>query len=763
MKTNLDPSYASQGVRKQTFPIEGMTCAACSARVERVLKKAEGVKAASVNLAAETASVKYDPGVTSPRRLAEIVGKAGYTLREVPAALETRTARRAQENRKQWRKCGLALGFALPLFFLAMAPMIPGGGVLVPPWLRPELNPAAYALAQLLLLCPIVVAGRGIYRSGVKALLGLSPNMDTLVAMGTLAAVLYSLYSTLQIFLGHPHSVHQLYFESAGMIIALVLLGKTMEMVSKGKTSEALERLLSLAPPTAIVAGENGEEREIPADEVALGNIVVVKPGAKIPVDGLVERGFSAVDESVLTGESVPAEKGPGDRVFAGAYNTYGVLYCQTTHVGTDTILRQMAKLVEEAQASKAPIARLADRVSGVFVPVVLGLAVLAFGGWLLAGQTLAFALSVAISVLVIACPCALGLATPTAIMVGSGKGAEHGILLKSGEALEGISRVDTVVFDKTGTLTYGRPEVTDILPAAGFGAETLLELAGRAEKASEHPLGAAIARRAEEAYGTLLPAEAFVALPGLGVEANVEGRTLWVGNARLMDERHVDYGAVQADLSRLAREGKTPMLVAMDGKLAGMVAVADTVRPTSRKAVKTLLAMGVDVVMMTGDNPETAGAIARELGIEKVLAGVLPGGKATEVQGLQAEGKRVAMVGDGVNDAPALAAADVGVAIGAGADIAVESAGIVLMRSDPMSVCAAVQLGRATLRNIRQNLFWAFGYNVAGIPIAAGLLYAFGGPLLNPMLAAAAMSLSSLSVVGNALRLKRWSVGKGK
>ena len=588
--------------------------------------------------------------------------------------------------------------------------------------------------------------------------------MDSLIAIGTTAAVLYSIYNTFQIAAGHFMAVDALYFESAGVIITLILLGKSLEAVSKGRTSEAIKKLMGLAPKTAVIL-ENGQEKEIPIDEVVIGDVILVKPGDKIPVDGTVTGGHTSIDESMLTGESMPVDKKEGDPVYAASLNTTGVIQFKAEKIGSDTALAQIIKLVEDAQGSKAPIAQMADIVSGYFVPVVCVIALLAGIGWYFGtGGDLKFALTIFISVLVIACPCALGLATPTAIMVGTGKGAENGILIKGGEALETAHKINTIVFDKTGTITEGKPKVTDVLVAGSVSKDRLLQLTASAERGSEHPLGQAIVLGAKESGLTLLEAEQFDSLTGRGIKARLEGEDILAGNRKLMDEQNISLAGMEEISDRLAEEGKTPMYVAINGELAGIVAVADVVKESSRAAIERLHKMGIEVAMITGDNKKTAAAIAKQVGIDRVLAEVLPQDKSNEVKKLQSENRKVAMVGDGINDAPALAQADIGIAIGSGTDVAMESADIVLMRSDLMDVPAAIDLSKHTIRNIKQNLFWAFGYNVIGIPIAAGVLHLlFNGPLLNPMFAAAAMSLSSVSVLTNALRLKRFRPDTGK
>ena len=739
-----------------TIPVGGMTCAACSARVERVLNRLDGVASATVNLATEKATVTYDPQVIRLSAIKAAIEKAGYQALSVAqgGAAADDTNRKQKEQQILWRKFMVSALFAVPLFYIAMAPMVSFLPLPLPRFLLPGVHPLVYALVQLLLTLPVVAVGYRFYTVGYRALWQRSPNMDSLIAVSTTAAMIYSIYSTWQIARGMPHAVHSLYFETTGMIITLILLGKSLEAGSKGRTGEAIKKLMDLAPKTAIIV-QAGQEKEILIEEVEIGDILAVRPGSKIPVDGVVLDGSTAVDESMLTGESMPVDKKAGDRVYAASVNTTGFLRFRADKIGSETALAQIIKLVEEAQGSKAPIARLADVVSGYFVPVVCGIALLAAAAWYIGTHDVEFALTVFISVLVIACPCALGLATPTAIMVGTGKGAENGILFKNGTALETAHKIDTVVLDKTGTITEGRPTVTDVLPAPGGTVDALLQLAASAEAASEHPLGQAIVAYARAQNLTPGSATDFAAIVGQGIAAQVGGVSVLVGNSRLMSERGIDPAEWQNTGAALAAEGKTPMYVAAQGKIAGIISVADTVKPSSAAAVASLLAMGIQVTMMTGDNRETAEAIARQVGIRQVLAEVLPQDKSGAVHKLQQDGRRVAMVGDGINDAPALAQADIGIAIGSGTDVAMASADIVLMRSDLRDVPTAIRLSHKTINNIKQNLFWAFGYNVVGIPIAAGLLHLFGGPLLNPMFGAAAMSLSSVSVLTNALRLR--------
>jgi len=778
-------------MHSETLSIGGMTCAACSARVERALKKLEGVESAVVNLATEKATVVFDPRALRLSAIKEAVVKAGYQVLEVSSDTADEDKRRKEKEIKTlWIKFIVAASLGLPLLYIAMAPMIKWISLPFPKFLAPMHSPMLYAIVQLALVIPIIIAGNRFYTVGFKNLLRRSPNMDSLIAVGTTAAVVYSVYNLIQIASGNHHAVESLYFETAGVIITLILLGKSLEAVSKGRTSEAIKKLMGLAPKTAIVI-DNGNEKEIPIEDVTPGDIIVVKPGAKIPVDGVVTEGQSAVDESMLTGESMPVDKKPGDPVYGATINSNGVIRFKAEKVGNETALAQIIKLVEDAQGSKAPIAQMADIVSGYFVPVVCAIALAAGAAWFIAASfgvvilpdgksATEFALTIFISVLVIACPCALGLATPTAIMVATGKGAENGILIKGGEALETAGKIQTIVFDKTGTITEGKPEVTDIVISREWIAgseeqkeEFFLQLIAAVEKNSEHPLASAIVREAEKRGLTLPSVTDFKALPGRGIEAKISSLSLsatnyslpatnyqlpiLVGNRKLMDERNISFTELEAASDRLAGEGKTPMFAALDDKAAGIVAVADVLKPSSKAALEKLHKMGIQTAMITGDNKKTADAIARQVGIDRVLAEVLPQDKSAEVKKLQDEGKKIAFVGDGINDAPALAQADIGIAIGSGTDVAMESADIVLMRSDLIDVPTAVNLSKRTIRTIKQNLFWAFGYNVMGIPIAAGILYLFGGPLLNPVFAAAAMSLSSVSVLTNALRLKRF------
>lgn len=753
--------------KKIDMKIDGMTCAACAKAVERVVKKLDGVESISVNIATDKANIDYNPSKVKLSQIKADIEKAGYKpIEEVrdKADVDEDKLRKEKEMKSLFVKFIVAIVFAVPLFYIAMGPMIikPIGPWPLPEIINPMTNTLNYALIQLVLVIPVMIAGYKFYINGFKALFSLSPNMDSLVAIGTLAAFLYSLYTTIQIANGQIQGMHhhQLYYESAGIIIALILLGKYLESKSKGKTSEAIKKLMGLQPKTAIVLVD-GKEVETPIEEVEIGDIILVKPGTKIPVDGVVIEGYTSVDESMLTGESIPVEKNIGSRVTGASINKNGVIRFKAEKIGGDTALAQIIKLVEDAQGTKAPIAKLADTVSGYFVPIVIAIAVVASLLWfLVGGKDIVFVLTIFISVLVIACPCALGLATPTAIMVGTGKGAENGILIKGGEALESAHKVNTVIFDKTGTITEGKPKVTDVV-LNNVEEEYLIKIASSAEKGSEHPLGEAIVKYGEEENIKLEKVDDFKAIPGAGIQVIINNENILLGNKKLMNDNNIILEALEEKSNVLASQGKTPMYIAVDGKLAGIIAVADVVKESSKKAIEILHDMGIKVAMVTGDNVKTANAIATQVGIDMVLAEVLPEDKSKEVEKLQNQGKFVAMVGDGINDAPALAKADIGIAIGSGTDVAIESADIVLMKSDLMDVPTAIKLSHETIKNIKQNLFWAFGYNTIGIPVAAGLLYVFGGPLLNPMIAAAAMSLSSVSVVSNALRLKNFKAYK--
>lgn len=744
----------------KTLKIEGMTCAACARAVERAVNKLEGVSSANVNLATEKLFVNYEPSMIRVSDIKKAVEKAGYKAVDEVMAVGTDKDNKEKEKKALWLRFIISLIFTVPLLYISMGHMI---GLPLPGFLDPMMHPLAFALTQLMLTIPVIAVGHKYYIVGIKTLLKASPNMDSLIAIGTGAAVIYGIFATIQIILGDKSYAMELYFESAAVILTLITLGKYFETVSKGKTSEAIKKLMGLTPKTAVIMRKDSEA-EIPVDEVEVGDIVIVKPGERIPVDGIVIDGITSVDESMLTGESIPVEKQAGDTVIGASINKNGSIRYKASRVGKDTVLSQIIRLVEDAQGSKAPIANMADIISGYFVPIVIVLALVSGLGWYFIGhKDIIFALQIFISVLVIACPCALGLATPTAIMVGTGKGAEYGVLIKSGEALETAHKIDTVVFDKTGTITEGSPRVTDVYTANGITGEELLMISASAEKGSEHPLGEAIVKHAEDLGIKTKTTSDFKAIPGHGIEVTIDNKQVLLGNRKLMTDREISLENWEEISDRLANEGKTPMYIAVQGKLAGIIAVADTVKDTSKTAIEKLHRMGIKVAMITGDNKKTAQAIARQVGIDRVLSEVLPQDKAKEVKKLQSEGRKVAMVGDGINDAPALAQADIGIAIGSGTDVAMESADIVLMRSDLRDVATAIDLSRSTIRNIKENLFWAFGYNTIGIPVAMGILYIFGGPLLNPMIAGAAMSLSSVSVVTNALRLRRFKPSNGK
>ena len=743
--------------KQKEYIIEGMSCASCAMTIENAVSKMPGVDKASVNLATEIMTVEANDSVT-PEDIAKVVDGVGYSARprgkSVEEELEEKNEKKEAHLREMKRNLTISAIFTVPLLFIAMADMV---GIPMPAFLSPMQSPVSYALIQLALSLPIVWIGRRFFVDGFKALSKGHPNMDSLVALGTSAAFLYSLYGTYHVLEGHAHFAMNLYYESAGVILTLITLGKYFEDVSKGKTSMAIQTLVGLAPKMATVL-RDGQEVEVPVEEVQVGDLIRVKPGEKVPVDGIVTEGNSTVDESMLTGESIPVSKSVGDEVIGASLNKTGSFILKATKIGKDTALSQIIQLVEQAQGSKAPIAKLADKVSGVFVPIVIVLALVSGLAWYFLGQeSWVFALTITISVLVIACPCALGLATPTAIMVGTGKGAENGILLKSGEALEEANHVNMVVFDKTGTITNGTPVVTDVVTADNADADALIRLAASLEVASEHPLGEAIVAKAKEQGAAFDEVTNFEAIPGFGIKGHVGETLVFLGNEKWMRENGLANVEMNEKANSFAEQGKTPLYIGYNDAVQGLIVVADTVKESSARAIQTLHEMGIQVAMMTGDHERTAQAIAAEVGIDRVFSEVLPQDKANYVSKLQEEGYIVAMVGDGINDAPALAQAQVGIAIGTGTDVAIESADAVLMKSDLMDVPAMLKLSRATIRNIKENLFWAFAYNVIGIPFAMGVLHLFGGPLLNPMIAGAAMSFSSVSVVLNALRLKRW------
>ncbi len=758
-------------MKTEKYNVTGMTCAACQANVTRCVQKLDGVREVNVSLLANQMTVSYDEGKVNPQSIVQAVTEIGYGASPAESAAgkandfrsEWQTRRdRAEEGRKGMKHRLIAsLILLVPLMYIAMGPMM---GLPVPELLTGMENTLISALAQLVLTVPILVINQHFFVNGFRSLFHRAPNMDSLVAIGSGAAMLYGLFAMFRMAYGFGHGdmavvheyAHALYFESAAMILTLVTVGKYLEARSKSKTSDALGKLVDLAPKTAVVVRE-GEEHTIPAEQVVAGDIVVIRPGESVPVDGEVLEGYGYVDQAAITGESIPVEKRKGDTVISATINKNGTFRFRASKVGGDTTLAQIIRLVDEAGNSKAPIARLADKVSGVFVPVVIVIALLTAVVWLAVGQTFEFALSNAIAVLVISCPCALGLATPVAIMVGTGKAAEYGILIKSAESLETLHSVDTVVLDKTGTITSGHPSVTDVMPLTDSLSEAeLLQEAAAVELGSEHPLAQAVVEKAK-AEGLCIPsAETFEAQAGRGVRARVGGREYLAGNAAFMKENGLDAGGrIAGELDRLAKEGKTPLLFSRDGAVRGIIAVADTVRDSSREAIRRFHRMGLRVVMLTGDNRLTAEAIRRQLDIEEAIADVLPTEKEACVRALQEKGHKVAMVGDGVNDAPALTRADIGIAIGAGTDIAIDSADVVLMKDSLGDVATAINLSKAVVRNIHMNLFWAFFYNVLGIPVAAGVLFPIWGLRLSPMIGSAAMSLSSVCVVTNALRLR--------
>lgn len=720
-------------LEKKTLLVEGMTCAACSTRVEKVLNRLDGVVSASVNLSTNKAIVEYPSGSIDEDLLVKTIEKAGYKAEvEVERDLDREKELREKEIKSLKTSFIISAVLSLPLFSAMFFHMAGSHNILTNGWF------------QLALATPVqFIIGYRFYKGAYNSLRGGGANMDVLVSMGTSAAYFYSIYNLLK-------GVDEFYFEASAVIITLILLGKTFEAVAKGKTSEAIKKLMGLQPKTARVI-RDGVEVDIPIEKVDIGDIIVVRPGERIPVDGIIVEGNSAVDESMITGESIPVDKSQGDEVIGATINKFGTFKFRATKIGKDTVLSQIIKLVEDAQGSKAPVQRLADKISGIFVPVVVAIAIITVLGFTLIKGDFNTGLINAVAVLVIACPCALGLATPTAIMVGTGKGAEKGILIKSGEHLERAHKMDTIIFDKTGTITKGEPEVTDILGFEGIDRDELLRVAASVEKTSEHPLGQAIVRRGEEELLKLTEPEDFLAVPGKGLQATHEGKKVLIGNRKLMQDNGISIEMGEKDLLRLEEEGKTAMLVAIDNSLVGIIAVADQIKETSKGAIEQLKSMGLEVYMITGDNERTAKAIAREVGITNVLAEVLPENKADVVEKIKKEGKEVGMVGDGINDAPALAAADVGFAIGTGTDVAMEAADITLMRGDLEGVVTAIRLSHRTMKTIKQNLFWAFFYNSIGIPFAA-----LG--FLNPMIAGAAMAFSSVSVVTNSLRLKKFN-----
>jgi len=767
MATQLDGAYHAfrvKNMRKEKFDITGMHCSACSSRIEKVVGKQKGVEEINVNLLKNNMHVTFDEGVISAEDIIAKVEKLGFgaSIHAQQSQAKTKPVdTAAQEMQAMKQRFIWSMVFTLPLFYISMGAMM--GWPLPDNFLGME-NTLINGLTQLLLSIPVMLIGIKYFENGFKNLWNKAPNMDSLIAIGSSAAFVYGVYAIYKIAYGFGHGdmelvhrfSHDLYFESAAMILTLITMGKFMEARAKNRTSEAITKLMNLAPKTALVE-RHGMQGEIPVEEVITGDILIVKSGATVPVDGVIIEGSGALDEAAITGESIPVEKHVDDRVTGGTINKSGYFKMRATAVGEHTTLAKIIALVDEATSSKAPIAKMADKISGVFVPVVITIAVFAAATWICLGYNLEFALAIGISVLVISCPCALGLATPTAIMVGTGRGAANGILIKSASALEAAHNIDTVILDKTGTVTEGKPVVTDIVPN-NIEENELLSLAAAMEKLSEHPLAEPIINYAEERSLELPPASDYRLLPGKGLEALVNGKKCFAGNAKLMTAESIDLGEFSEIAAELAHDGKTPLYFAEGDKLLGIIAVADTVKPTSAEAIAKLQKMKIKVIMLTGDNKITAEAIHRQVGMDEVLAELLPEDKERTVRRLQEQGHKVAMVGDGINDAPALARADVGIAIGAGTDIAIESADIVLMKSDLLDVPKAISLSKAVMNNIKQNLFWAFFYNAIGIPVAAGVLYPHFGILLSPMIAAAAMSFSSVSVVTNALRLRFWT-----
>lgn len=739
---------------EKNYTVTGMSCASCANAVEKALNKNNDINA-SVNFATEKLNIEYDEKKYNFDKIRKIVESAGYGLAE--DMTEDKKVELYQEKITSLKnRLILAVIFVVPLLYISMGHML---GAVLPEFLNPKVNPLNFALAQFVLTLPIIYAGRDFFSHGFKNLVRKSPTMDSLIAIGSTAAVLYGIYATFGIVIVDPEAHMDLYYESAGAIITLILFGKLLEAKTKGQTSSAIKKLIGLQPKKAKII-ENGAEKEVLIENLKVGDIVIVKPGEKIAVDGRIVEGATSVDESMLTGESLPVSKKVGDKVVGGSINKNGSIRFEATEIGKNTVLSQIIKLVEEAQGSKAPISRMADIVSAYFVPIVIGIAIITGIAWFLSGSGLVTALSFFIAILVIACPCALGLATPTSIMVGTGKGAENGILIKSGEALETAYKIKTVVFDKTGTITKGKPILTNLIAYGKYNENELLKIAASVENDSEHPLAEAIVNKAKEKNIEIKPYEKFRAMPGYGIRAIFEGKEVQIGNRKLMENRKINVEISQKDYDILLNEGKTPMYISIDNELAGLVAVADVIKETSKEAIEKLKKMGIKTVMLTGDNEKTAKFIAKQVGIDDVISEVLPYQKSQKVKELQEKDEFVAMVGDGINDSPALAQANVGIAIGNGTDVSIESADIVLIRNDLRDVAGSIALSKATITNIKENLFWAFFYNVLGIPFAAGIFYAFfNGPKLDPMIAAFAMSFSSVSVLGNALRLKFFKV----
>ena len=742
--------------KEEVFVIDGMTCATCALTIENAVKKLDHVDSAVVNLTTEKLTVNYNPDLVSEKEIEKEIEKAvadaGYSASIFdPTMAKSQSKRQSEATQNMWHKFLLSALFAIPLLYISMGSMV---GLWVPEIISMSAHPLNFALIQLILTLPVMYFGRGFYVNGFRSLFKGHPNMDSLVALATTAAFVYSLYGVYHIILGHSHHAHMLYFESVAVILTLIILGKYFETLSKGRTSDAIQKLVKLSAKEATVI-RDGVEQAVAIEDVRVGDLILVKPGGKIPVDGSVVSGYSAIDESMLTGESIPVEKATEDKVYGASINGQGALTIRAEKVGDETLLAQIIKLVEDAQQTKAPIAKIADKVAGVFVPTVIVIALVTFIFWyLIMGQTFVFALQVAIAVLVIACPCALGLATPTAIMVGTGRGAENGILYKRGDTLENAHHLDTIIFDKTGTITQGKPQVVNIFAYQGDKDKLLAQVAS-IEKLSEHPLSQAIVEKASADKLALTEVTNFKSLTGFGLQADIDGQTVYVGNRKLMEKYQVDLTASQEAVLAVTQKGQTPIYISANAQLLGLITVADLLKADSKETVAKLQEKGIEVVMLTGDNSKTAQAIAKQAGIKNVISEVLPDQKSQAIQDLQSQGKMVAMVGDGINDAPALAVADIGIAVGSGTDIAIESADIILMKAEISDVLKALSISRLTIKIIKENLFWAFIYNILAIPVAMGVLYLFGGPLLNPMIAGLAMGFSSVSVVLNALRLK--------
>ncbi|WP_033152005.1 heavy metal translocating P-type ATPase [Streptococcus equinus] len=738
--------------KEEVFVIDGMTCAACAVTVENAVNKIDNVDSAVVNLTTEKMTVRYNSDLVSEEEIEKAVVDAGYGASVFdPATAKSQSERQSEATQNMWHKFLLSALFAVPLLYLSMGSMM---GLWVPDVVSMDSHPLVFAFVQLVLTLPVMYFGRRFYVNGFRSLIKWHPNMDSLVALATSAAFIYSLYGVYHVILGHAHHAHMLYFESVAVILTLITLGKYFETLSKGRTSDAIQKLVKLSAKTATVI-RDGVEESVPIENVVIGDILLVKPGEKIPVDGRVVSGHSAIDESMLTGESIPVEKVADDKVFGASINGQGSLTIQAEKVGDETLLAQIIKLVEDAQQTKAPIAKIADRVAGVFVPAVITIALITFAFWyFVMGESFVFALQAAIAVLVIACPCALGLATPTAIMVGTGRGAENGILYKRGDVLENAHHIDTMVFDKTGTITQGKPQVVDVITYHG-DEKSLLSKVASIEKYSEHPLSQAIVEKAAAEKLDFSEVENFTSLTGRGLQGEVAGQTFYIGNRRLMEELQVDLSASEAAVLAATQKGQTPIYISANQQLQGVMTVADLLKVDSKETVAKLQNKGIDVVLLTGDNSKTAQAIAKQAGIKTVISEVLPDQKSQAIKDLQSQGKLVAMVGDGINDAPALAVADIGIAVGSGTDIAIESADIILMKPEISDILKALSISCLTIKVVKENLFWAFIYNILAIPVAMGVLYLFGGPLLNPMIAGLAMGFSSVSVVLNALRLK--------